>query len=68
MPTVDRAPPILLLYAAMDTAFGGRRLSPALRQRAGLPAARLRDQPAQDCAVSNRYNAWFKPTQSGVRA
>ena len=47
---------------------GVRRLSPDLAQRAGLPAARLRDQPAQDCAVSNRYNAWFKPTQSGVYA
>ena len=33
-----------------------------------LAAARLQDELTQDFAASNRYNAWFKPTHSGVYA
>jgi hypothetical protein len=33
-----------------------------------LAAAPLQESPRQDFAVSNRYNAWFKPTHDGAYA
>jgi hypothetical protein len=33
-----------------------------------LAAALLQEPPRQDFAVSNRYNAWFKPTHDGAYA
>jgi hypothetical protein len=33
-----------------------------------LAAARLKEEPRQDFAASNRYNAWFKPTHDGAYA
>jgi uncharacterized protein YggL (DUF469 family) len=37
-------------------------------EAATLAAALLHEKPRQDFAVSNRYNAWFKPTHDGAYA